>query len=62
MKLTTIDRCLLARLAALLRHVDPVPPSVLADAMAAGFRLVGREPRLSNQRLDRAWLLPLGTQ
>ena len=53
------DRHLLAALAALLRRIDPVPPALLADAVAAGLRATAREPRLPTGRLDRAWLLPL---
>ena len=58
MKYTRADLRLLGALASLLRRVDPVPPEVLADAMAAGLRLTGREPRLASWKLDVAWLLP----
>ncbi|MFI7674279.1 hypothetical protein [Actinophytocola sp. NPDC049390] len=59
MTFTRGDLRLLAALAALLRRVDPVPPEVLADATAVGLRLrPGREPRLADQRLDIAWLIP----
>lgn len=58
MKYSRADLGLLAALASLLRRVEPVPPDVLADAMAAGLRLTGREPRLATWKLDVAWLLP----
>ena len=58
MKYSRSDRCLLAALASLLRRVDPVPPEVVADAMAVGLRLTKREPRLATRQLDLAWLLP----
>lgn len=58
MKYTRADLRLLGALASLLRRVDPVPPEVLADAMAAGLRLTGTEPRLASWKLDVAWLLP----
>lgn len=59
MRYSRADLRLLSALAALLRRVDPVPPSVLADAAAAGLRLTRhREPRLATRRLDVAWLLP----
>lgn len=59
MKFSRGDLRLLSALAALLRRVDPVPPEVLADAAAVGLRLKpGREPRLADQQLDIAWLLP----
>ena len=58
MKYSRADLRLLAALASLLRRVDPVPPEVLADAMAVGLRLTRREPRLATRTLDLAWLLP----
>lgn len=58
MKYSRTDLRLLAALAALLRRVDPVPPEVLADALAVGLRVARREPRLATRRLDVAWLLP----
>ncbi len=58
MKYSRVDLGLLSALAELLRRVDPVPAEVLADAMAAGLRLTGREPRLASWKLDVAWLLP----
>jgi hypothetical protein len=58
MKYSRGDLDLLGALAALLRRVDPVPPDVIADAMAAGLRLTSREPRLASWKLDVAWLLP----
>ena len=59
MKYTRADLRLLTVLARLLRQADPVPPEVMADAMAAGLRLARREPRLPNRAMDLAWLLPL---
>lgn len=59
MTFTAGDRRLLARLAGLLRGLDPVPPSVLANAFAAGLRIAVREPRLPSRGLDLAWLLEL---
>lgn len=58
MKYSRTDLGLLAALAALLRRADPVPPEVLADAMAVSLRLTSGEPRLGTRRLDLAWLLP----
>jgi hypothetical protein len=58
MRYTRADLGLLSALASLLRRVDPVPPEVLADAVAAGLRLTRREPRLATWSLDVAWLLP----
>lgn len=58
MRLTTADLRLLATLARLLRQVDPIPPEVIADAIAAGLRLTPREPRLTTRAMDLAWLLP----
>lgn len=54
------DRNLLAALAGLLRRLDPVPPQLIADCVAAGLRITtNREPRLATPTLDQAWLLPL---
>lgn len=54
------DRHLLAALATLLRRIDPVPPELVADAVAAGLRITPhREPRLASPLLDHAWLLPV---
>jgi len=58
MRYTPADLRLLAALAAVLRRVDPVPPAVHADAVAAGLRGLRREPRLAARRHDLAWLLP----
>jgi hypothetical protein len=58
MRYTLADLRLLSALAALLRRVHPVPPEVVADAEAAGLRLLRREPRLPSPSLDLAWLLP----
>lgn len=58
MKHTLADLRLLTVLARLLHQADPVPPGVLADAMAAGLCLTTREPRLADRAMDIAWLLP----
>ncbi|MFC4858325.1 hypothetical protein [Actinophytocola glycyrrhizae] len=59
MKYSRTDLRLLAALASLLRRVDPVPPEVMADAVAAGLHLTSnREPRLTTWQLDVAWLIP----
>ncbi|MFL6120186.1 hypothetical protein [Actinophytocola sp.] len=58
MRYIAADLRLLNALATLLRRADPVPPTVLADALAAGLRLTGREPRLPTPTLDAAWLIP----
>jgi hypothetical protein len=55
---TADDLRLLNALASLMHRADPVPPQVLADAVAAAFRLTRREPRLPTRALDVAWLLP----
>lgn len=58
MRYLAADLRLLTALATLLRRADPVPPNVLADALAAGLRLTRREPRLPSRALDAAWLIP----
>jgi hypothetical protein len=58
MRYTVAELRLLRALAGLLRRVDPVPAVVLADAAAAGMRVLRREPRLGVRTLDEAWLLP----
>jgi hypothetical protein len=58
MRYTPADLRLLAALARLLHHVDPVPAEIVADAVAAGLRLTRREPRLTSRAMDLAWLLP----
>lgn len=49
---------LVKALASLLNRAYPVPADLIADAVAAGLRLVHHEPRLETDAMDLAWLLP----